>query len=62
MLTELRGKNSLSSKRIGLLEELLDKEIVKGCVMEVLNLTKYQVPQSEILSKSELIVEDIRQV
>ena len=35
------------------------KEIVKCCVLEVLNLTKLRVPHSEMLCKSELIVEDI---
>ena len=37
----------------------LDKEIVKSCVLEVLNLTKLRVLHSEMLCKSELIVEDI---
>ena len=41
------------------LEGLLDKEIVTNCVFEVLNLTKLRVPHSEMLYKSELIVEDI---
>ena len=40
MITELRGKISLSSKRIGQLEGVLYKEIVKSCVLVVLNLTK----------------------
>ena len=53
MLIELRGGVSLS------LEEVLDKEIVKSCVLEVLNLIKLQVPHSEMLCKSELIVENI---
>ena len=44
---------------IGKLEGVLDKEIVKGCVLEVLNLTKLRVSHSEKLCKSELIVEDI---
>ena len=44
---------------IGELEGVLDKEIVQSCVLEVLNLTKSRVPHSEMLCKSELIVEDI---
>ena len=44
---------------IGELEGVLDKEIVQSCVLEVLNLTKSRVPRSEMLCKSELIVEDI---
>ena len=44
---------------IGKLEGVLDKEIVKSCVLEMLNLTKLRVPHSEMLYKSELIVEDI---
>ena len=59
MLTELRRKISLSSKRTGRLEGVLDKEIVKSCALEVLNLTKLQAAQSEMLCNSELIVEDI---
>ena len=59
MLIELSGGISLSSKMIGKLEGVLDKEIVKSCVLEVLNLTKLRVPHSEMLCKSELIVEDI---
>ena len=59
MLTELRDGILLSSKMIGELEGVLDKEIVKSCVLEVLNLTKLRVPHSEMLCKSELIVEDI---
>ena len=35
---------SLSSKMIGKLEGELNKEIVKSCVLEVLNLTKLWVP------------------
>ena len=50
----------LSSKTIGKLEGVLDKEIAKSCVLEVLNLTKLRVYHSEMLCKSELIVEDIR--
>ena len=38
---------------------VLDKEIAKSCVLEVLNLTKLRVPHSEMPCKSELIVEDI---
>ena len=41
------------------MEGVLDKEIVKSCVLEVLNLTELRVPHSEMLCKSELIVEDI---
>ena len=41
------------------MEGVLDKEIVKSCVLEVLNLTKLRVPHSEMLYKSELTVEDI---
>ena len=41
------------------MEGVLDKEIVKSCVLEVLNLTKLRVSHSEILYRSELIVEDI---
>ena len=59
MLIELRGGISLSSKMTGKLEGVLDKEIVKSCVLEVLNLTKLQVPYLEMLCKSELIVENI---
>ena len=59
MLIELRGGILLSSEMIGQLEGVLDKEIVKSCVLEVLNLTKLRVPHSEMLCKSELIVEDI---
>ena len=59
MLMELIGEISLSSKTIGWLEEVLDKDIVKSCVLEVLNLTKLRVPHSEMLCKSELIIEDI---
>ena len=59
MLIELSGGISLSSKMIGKLEGVLNKEIVKSCVLEVLNLTKLWVPHSEMLCKSELIVEDI---
>ena len=33
--------------------------MVKSCVLEVLNLTKLRVSYSEMLCKSELIVEDI---
>ena len=44
---------------IGKLEGVLDKEIVKSCVLKVLNLTELQVPHSEMLCKSELIGEDI---
>ena len=40
MLIELRGRISLSSKMIG----VLDKEIVKSRVLEVLDLTKLRVP------------------
>ena len=58
MLIELRGVISLSSKMIGKLG-VLDKEIVKSCVLKVLNLTKLWVPHSDMLCKSELIVEDI---
>ena len=56
---ELRGGILLSSKMIGKLEGVLDKETVKSCVLEVLNLTKLRVPHSETLCKAELIVEDI---
>ena len=59
MLIELRGGISLSSNVIGKLEGVLDKEIVKSCGLEALNLTKLRVPYSEMLCKSELIVEDI---
>ena len=59
MLIELRGGISLSSKMTGKLEGILDKEIVRSCVLEVLDLTKLRVPHSEMLYKSELIVEDI---
>ena len=59
MLIELRGGILLSSKMIGKLEGVVEKEIVKSCVLEVLNLTKLQVPHSEMLCKSKLIVEDI---
>ena len=59
MLIELRDGILLSSKMVGKLEGVLDKGIVKCCVSEVLNLTKLQVPHSEMLCKSELIVEDI---
>ena len=38
---------------------MLDKEIVKSCVLEVLNLTKLRAPHLEMLCKSELIVENI---
>ena len=41
MLIKLRGGISLSSKMIGKLEGVLDKEIVQRCVLEVLNLTKF---------------------
>ena len=61
MLIELRGEISPSSKITGLLKGVLDKEIVKSFVLEVLNLTKLRVPHSEMLCKSELIVEDIAQ-
>ena len=40
MLIELRGGISLSSKMTGKLEGVLDKEIVRSCVLEVSNLTK----------------------
>ena len=59
MSIELRGGISLSSKMIGLLKGVLDKEIVKSCVLDMLNLIKLQVPHSEMLCKSELIVKDI---
>ena len=39
MLIELRGGILLSLKTIGYLKGVLDKEIVKSCVLEVLNLT-----------------------
>ena len=44
MLIKLRGGILLSSEMSGKLEGVLDKEIVKSCVLEVLNLTKLQVP------------------
>ena len=59
MPIELRGGISLCSKMIGQLEGVIDIEIVKSCVFEVLNLTKLWVPHLEMLCKSELIVEDI---
>ena len=59
MLIELRGGISLFSKMTGKLGGVLDKETIKSCVLEVLNLTKLQVPHSEMLCKSELVVEDI---
>ena len=59
MLTKLRCGISLFSKMLGKLEGVLDKEIVKSCVLDVLNLTKLRAPHSEMLCKSELIVEDI---
>ena len=59
MLIELRGGIPLFSKMTGKLEGVLHKEIVKSCVLGVLNLTKLRVPYSEMLCKSELIVEDI---
>ena len=34
---------------IGKLEGVLDKKVVKSCVLEVLNLTKLWVPHSEML-------------
>ena len=41
------------------MEGVLDKEIVKSFVLEVLNLTKLRVLHLEMLCKSELIVEEI---
>ena len=47
MLTDLRGGIFLSSKMIGQLEEVLDKYIVKSCVLGVLNLPKLQKDKIE---------------
>ena len=50
---------SLSSKRIGWLEGVLDKESVKICFLEVSNLTKKkQVLDLKMLCNSKLIVEE----
>ena len=49
MLIELKDGISLSSKVIGYLEGVLEKEIFKSCVLQVLDLTKLQVPHSEML-------------
>ena len=36
---------------------MVDREIGRNCVLEALNLTKFWEPHSDILSRSELIVE-----
>ena len=53
-----KGSITLSSKQTNKSEELEEREIGMNFVLEALNLTKFIIPQSEILFRSELIAED----
>ena len=54
MLMELRGSRELFSKVILKSEGVVDREIGRNWVLDELNLTKFCLPQPEILSRSEL--------
>ena len=52
------GSITLLSRQTNKSEELEEREIGMNFVLEALNLTKFIIPQSEILFRSELIAED----
>ena len=58
MLIVREGLITLLSKQTNKLEELEEGEIGMNFVLEILNLTKFILPQSEILFRSEMMEVD----